>query len=215
MKKLIFLLSIILTAVATVVAQAPQSFKYQAVARDANGDIIKNQVVALRLSVLKGSASGNDVYTETHTPATGGLGVFSLNVGQGSVQSGFFENIDWGSDDYWLRVEMDVSGGTNYQVLGASQLLSVPYALHAETVANSDDADADPSNELQTISKNGNTVTLSDNGGSFTDEVNDADADPSNELQNLSLNGTVVSLSNGNSIDLAPVIPPGGTDDQI
>ncbi|MFQ5448116.1 MAG: hypothetical protein ACE5FF_14425, partial [Saprospiraceae bacterium] len=47
------------------------------------------------------------------------------------------------------------------------------------------------------------------------DGVNDADADPSNELQNLSLNGTVVSLSNGNSIDLGPVIPPGGTDDQI
>lgn len=214
MKKLILFFTIIITGIATAVAQAPQSFKYQAVARDANGDIIKNQVVALRLSILKGGASGNVVYSETHTPATGAIGVFSLNVGQGTVQNGLFDAVDWGADDYWLRIEMDASGGTNYQIMGTSQLLSVPYALHAETVANTDDADADPVNELQTISKIGNTVTLSNNGGSFTDEVNDADANPSNELQNLSLNGTVVSISNGNSIDLAPVIPPGGTDDQ-
>jgi len=81
--------------------------------------------------------------------------------------------------------------------MGISQLLSVPYALYAENVANNDDADADPTNELQTISKDGQIVTLSNGGSSFTDEVNDADADPNNELQTLMQNGLDVSLSQG------------------
>ena len=98
---------------------------------------------------------------------------------------------------YFLKLELDENGGTIYQLMGVSQLLSVPYALFAENTAHPEDADADPANELQTISKDGQTVTLSNNGGSFTDEVNDADADPVNELQNLSQNGLDVVLSQG------------------
>ena len=214
MKKILFSLLITFIAAVAGYSQAPQAFKYQAVARNASGDVVTNQVIGLRLSILKGSASGTAVYTETHAPNAGDHGVFSVNVGAGQVQNGSFSSINWGADDYWLQVEMDLGGGSNYVLMGASQLLSVPYALHAETVADKDDADADPNNEIQTLSKNGNVVTLSKGGGSFTDEVNDADASPTNELQTLSLNGTVISLSNGNSIDLAPVIPPGGTDDQ-
>ncbi len=56
------------------------------------------------------------------------------------------------------------------------------------------DADADPTNELQTISKSGNTVTLSNGGGSFIDAVDDADSNPTNELQSLSLNGNTLSI---------------------
>lgn len=214
MKQVAFFLALLLASIYNVVAQTPQAFKYQAVARNASGDVVTNQVIGLRLSILKGSASGTAVYTETHAPNAGAHGVFSVNVGAGQVQGGSFSAINWGADDYWLQVEMDLSGGSNYVVMGASQLLAVPYALHAGTVSDKDDADADPNNEIQTLSKNGNVVTLSKGGGSFTDEVNDADASPTNELQTLSLNGTVISLSNGNSIDLAPVIPPGGTDDQ-
>lgn len=77
------------------------------------------------------------------------------------------------------------------------------------------DADADPANELQTINKTGNLVTLSDGGGSFTDDVDDADADPSNEIQNLTLAGTTINISGGGTgVDIGTLIPPGGTDDQ-
>ena len=79
------------------------------------------------------------------------------------------------------------------------------------------DEDADPTNELQSLSfdiatnalslSNGNTVTIPSGG-------TDADADPMNEIQDISLDGTQISITNGSTIDLAPLIPPGGTDDQ-
>ncbi|MBI5915918.1 MAG: hypothetical protein HY842_11110, partial [Bacteroidetes bacterium] len=197
MKKLILSVAFLAGCFVTLLAQAPQSFKYQAVARDANGQIIKNQVVGLRLSILEGGASGTLEYQETHHPVSSDIGVFSVNVGMGTVLSGSMGSIAWGSDEHWLRVEMDASGGSTFQLMGASQLLSVPYALHAETVADNDDADADPANELQTISKTGNTVTLSNGGGSFTDAVDDADASATNELQTISKTGSTVTLSNG------------------
>ena len=56
----------------------------------------------------------------------------------------------------------------------------------SDLVDNVDDADANPTNEIQTISKAGNTVTLSNGGGSFTDAVDDADASTENELQTIS-----------------------------
>lgn len=62
--------------------------------------------------------------------------------------------------------------------------------------SGSEDADSDPTNELQTISKVGSTVTLSDGGGSYTDEVDDADASSTNELQTISKSGSTVTLSN-------------------
>ena len=80
------------------------------------------------------------------------------------------------------------------------------------------DADADPTNELQVLDLNGTQLHISDGNNvdlaSIQDGVNDADADPMNEIQSLSLNGTQISISDGNQIDLAPIIPPGGTDDQ-
>ena len=204
MKKILFSLFILLFInSARLEAQAPQSFKYQGVARTAGGDIIKNQQIALRLSVLKGGAAGTIAYSEIHTVMVGDFGVFSLNVGQGAVQSGDFINIGWSNDEYWLSVEMDPSAGNNFQFLGSSRLLSVPYALHAETVSNRDDADADPTNEIQTLSKSGNQVSLSKNGGTFTDEVNDADADPANEIQLLSRGGDQITLSkNGGTVSV-------------
>ena len=70
--------------------------------------------------------------------------------------------------------------------------------------ASLDDADADPNNEIQTISKSGSTVTLSDGGGSFTDAVDDADASTTNEIQDLSLSGNTLSLSSdATTVDLS------------
>lgn len=44
---------------------------------------------------------------------------------------GGFDAINWGSGDHYIQIEMDPDGGTNYTLLGESQLLSVPYALYA------------------------------------------------------------------------------------
>lgn len=107
-----------------VTAQAPNSFKYQAVVRDAEGNIIKNQQVNLTISILQGSVNGSPVFEETHDSTTNAFGLVTLNIGAGN-QTGF-KNIDWDAGPYFIKIEKD---GV---LLGTSQLLSVPYAKHAE-----------------------------------------------------------------------------------
>ncbi|GAJ21549.1 unnamed protein product, partial [marine sediment metagenome] len=133
MKK-IYTLFLALIITGSLMAQTPQSFKYQAVARDASGEVIADQAVGMQISILQGSTSGTAVYVETFTPTTNEFGLINLNIGTGTVVSGDFTTIDWSSDTYFVKVEMDMTGGTTYEEYGTSQLLSVPYALHAKTV---------------------------------------------------------------------------------
>lgn len=121
----------ILLAVATVVfvlAQAPQAFNYQAVARDAQGSPLSNQQVSVRFTILDGPT---EVYKETHQVTTNAFGLFTASVGLGTQEWGNFENIYWGQGSKSLKVEFDSHGGTDYVTLGENQLLSVPYALYA------------------------------------------------------------------------------------
>ncbi len=208
MKKLFTSLITLLICVA-VFAQSPESMKYQSVVRDNSGAIIANQSVGLQLSILQTSSTGTSVYVETHSVTTNSFGLINIDIGGGTVQSGTFSTIDWGSDTYFLKVEMDVTGGTSYATFGTSKFLSVPYALHAKNVDSVDDADADPTNEIQTLSKTGNSITLSNGGGTVTDAITDADADVTNELQTLSLSNDTLSISSGNSVKL----PSGGSGD--
>ena len=328
MKNIITLLLLLLGTVLTLSAQAPSKFRYQAVARDAAGALIVG-VIEVRLTFVEGGPSGTVRYSETHTVNTTQLGAFDLTVGEGTPGSGSFNDINWKSHSYYLKVDLNPNPGVSgFLPMGTSQLLSVPYALYAlesgndvsfiggdgisiqgdvitntgdlsstneiqtltlsngnqlsisngnsvtlpsgsmpdnwgtqtvqtgttlsgngtvanplgvatnsinashiqdgsisasdlasgvipnytagagiqingTTISNSGDTDNDPDNELQTLAKTGNIVTLSNNGGSFTDEVNDADADPNNEKQTLSLSGNTLSLSlNGGNIDL-------------
>ena len=205
MKRSILYCLFSLFAASLLVAQAPERFNYQAVVRDNGGNQVQNQNVSFKVSVLENGASGNVAYAETHSVSTNQFGLVTLPIGGGTLFSGNFSNIDWGANTHFLQVEIDVTGGSNYAMMGTTQLLAVPYALHATTVENDqvDDADNDPGNEIQTISKSGNTVTLSNGGGSFTDDVDDADNDPNNELQTLSLSGQTLTLSNGGSVTLS------------
>jgi len=125
----------------SVYAQSPQSFKYQAIVRDANGDVLDEQNVSLRISILKTSATGTVIYSETHSEATNNFGLINLNIGTGTPVTGDFSTIDWASDSYFIKVEMDPTGGTSYQAMGTSQLLSVPYALHANTAETATETD--------------------------------------------------------------------------
>jgi len=111
-------------------AQIPQAINYQAVARNASGNVIPNQLVALRLSVLDGSA-GPVLYSERDTAITNQFGLFTVKLGLGQVVSGNFSSIPWGSSSPYLKTEMDPAGGFAYVNMGESQLLSVPYALYS------------------------------------------------------------------------------------
>lgn len=112
-------------------AQAPQKFNYQAIARNTSGVEIASQNIALKLSILDGAPNGTVVYAETHTILTNPYGLFTLQVGAGTLISGNFATIAWGSGSKYIKTEIDPTGGTNYSVAGTSELISVPYALYA------------------------------------------------------------------------------------
>ena len=111
---------------------APQGINYQAVARDAGGNILGNQSVNVKMIILEGSANGTALYEETHQDTTDAFGLFTLIIGQGSPLTGTFDEVDWGSGAKFLQVSVDPEGGNNFIEMGTTQLLSVPYALYAE-----------------------------------------------------------------------------------
>jgi len=131
MKKIYSILAILLVAIG-LSAQAQQFINYQGVARNNAGEILVAQAVGLRLSILSGSATGAPVYVETHARTTDAFGLFTLQIGQGTVVSGQFDTINWGANALYLKVEIDPTGGTNYAFAGTSQFASVPYALNAK-----------------------------------------------------------------------------------
>lgn len=135
MKKL-YTTILMLCMTVSLLAQAPEKMSYQAVVRDGNDRMLINTPLGMQISILQGTVSGNAVYMETHTPTTNANGLVSLEIGTGTVEIGTLGNIDWSQGPYFVVTETDPSGGTNYTIKGVSQLLSVPYALHAKTAEN-------------------------------------------------------------------------------
>jgi trimeric autotransporter adhesin len=119
--------------------QSPESFSYQAVVRDAGGSVLASQGVRFRIGIWQTDpSSGVRVYQETHDHTTDQFGLAHLSIGTGSVIHGVFSNIDWEDGPYFITMELDPAGGSSYQEMGSSQLLSVPYALYAKTAGNVD-----------------------------------------------------------------------------
>jgi hypothetical protein len=116
-------------------AQAPEKMSYQAVIRDASNALVTNQQVGMQISILQGSTA---VYEETQTPTSNSNGLVSLEIGTGTVISGSFTAIDWSAGTYFIKTETDLAGVTNYTITGESQLLSVPYALYANTSSDTE-----------------------------------------------------------------------------
>ena len=113
------------------ISQAPNKINFQSVLRNTNGEVVSNSAVSLRISILSGTINGSAVYIETHTKTTDTGGLMSLQIGGGTVLSGVFANINWGSSVHFIKLEADFSGGNSYVLLGTQELMSVPYALYA------------------------------------------------------------------------------------
>ncbi|MCX6296059.1 MAG: hypothetical protein NTX97_08330, partial [Bacteroidetes bacterium] len=114
----------------------PQGFNYQAVARDASNIELNNQLVGIKIGIYSGSATGVLEWEETHLVTTNQFGLFTLIIGQGSSTGAgsvpAFSSINWGAAAHYLKVAMDITGGSSYIVMDNSQLLSVPYALFSQ-----------------------------------------------------------------------------------
>ena len=116
---------------------APEKMSYQAVVRNTTNNLVTNQAVGMRVSILQGSITGTAVFTETQTPTTNVNGLVSFEIGGGNPVTGTFAAIDWANAPYFVKTETDPTGGSNYTIAGVSQLLSTPYALYAKTSGSS------------------------------------------------------------------------------
>jgi hypothetical protein len=129
MKKLLLLLIVITTSV-FLYSQTPNQFKYQAVLRNADGTIMAEENVTIVISILKSDLT-TSVFYETHNITTTSQGLINLNIG--SIED--LSTIDWTLDEYFIEISI------NGTVMGTSQLLSVPYALHAKTAESVTETD--------------------------------------------------------------------------
>ncbi len=114
----------------------PNAFNYSAVASNAAGQPIATTTIGIQITILKTSPTGVSQYSENHFVNTDAYGLFNLVIGAGAVQSGSMATIDWSNDNYYLKVGMDAAGGTNFLIMGTTQLLSVPYAMYAKSAGS-------------------------------------------------------------------------------
>jgi hypothetical protein len=134
MKKHIALILITVLSSVQLTAQSPQGFNYQATVRNNAGELLVNQNANFQFTIVQGSTTGTSLYVETHTTQSDDLAQVALVIGQGSTVSGDFSQIDWSLGSYYLAIDLDI--GSGYVSMGTTQLLSVPYALYADTAGN-------------------------------------------------------------------------------
>ena len=170
-----------------------QSFNYQGALRDANGNILANESIDLRVGIYDGN---NKLFEENHTNInTNSQGVFSIKIGDSNPS--LLSQLDY---ENGLDIKTEIRSEGSFKTISLEPLSAVPIALKALSVENVEDADADPENEIQTLYANGNTLGIT--GGNEIQFRGDADPDPQNELQTLDINEDVISISDGNEIQL-------------
>lgn len=136
MNRVTFSLSVafcVLLSINLSYSQAPEAFKYQSIARDLAGEVLPNSPIGIRISVRDLAPNGTVVFQETHAITTNDFGLFTISVGNGTAVINSLGAIDWANGAKYMQVEADLTGGTSYQGFGTSQLLSVPYALYANS----------------------------------------------------------------------------------
>ena len=130
-KQILTLIALFFFALCLNAQNIPIGMKYQAVARDAKGEVLADQKISLKITLRSGGMDGEALYTEIHRVKSNKLGLFDLVIGQGDHVERSLEEIPWADTQVWLEVAIDESGGNKFVSLGATQLLAVPYAFHA------------------------------------------------------------------------------------
>ena len=225
MRKINLLLGMLLFS-AIAFAQAPNKMSYQAVVRDAADQLLANKAIGFQVTIEQGTAGGAAVYVETFTPTTNANGLVTLEIGTGNIVSGDITTIDWENGPYFIKTETDPTGGTSYSLAGTTELMSVPYALHARKAAIADSVvggttESDPvftaspaggisgsdisnwnldtsiTNEIQILSISNDSIYLSDGGFAVLPVAVNNDNDSTNEIQQLISSNDTLYLNNG------------------
>jgi hypothetical protein len=139
MKRLLILTIVVLFSFSFLVqAQAPLRISYQGIIRDAAGNLLVNQSIGMRVTIMQGSSTGTEVFKETYFPLphTNINGMVTLDIGSGIPVIGSLSTINWGAGPFFIKTETDPAGGSNYLLTATSQLLSVPYSFYANKSGN-------------------------------------------------------------------------------
>jgi len=199
MKKIYTLILVVLLSL-PMLAQAPQKMNYQAVVRNANGQLIVNTTVGIRISILQGSDIGTAQYVELHTTATNANGLVTIAIGTGSPILNSFSEINWSNGPFFVKTETDPAGGTNFSIVGTSELMSVPFALFSANGGGSGSANINgTTNRIIkfTSSTAGGNSQLFDDGTN----VGIGTTTPTKKLEvsgDALINGVTVGRGNGN-----------------
>ncbi len=179
-------------------AEVPEKVSFQAIIRDGQNNLVTLRQIGMKISILQDSPNGNIVYTETQTPTTNINGLVSFEIGTGVQVLGNFESIDWANGPYFIKTETDPVGGKNYTISGTSQLISVPYAIHAKTVDNITETDPEFKASIA------GSITAA-NVDSWNNKLSkEIDGSTTNEIQALSISHDTIFLSQCGFIKLPP-----------
>jgi len=129
MKKHILLLALLVS----IIGYTQNGINYKALIKGDLGNAIVNSSVDIKFQILESDALVN-IYEETHSPTTDGNGIIIVNIGEGTIISGIFNDINWGEDDHFLNVKINT--GSGFVDLGTTQFSAVPHAFHAKKAAN-------------------------------------------------------------------------------
>jgi trimeric autotransporter adhesin len=168
-------------------AQVPQKFNYQGIARDAKGNPIGKQQLAIKLSVLPTEDATVAEYEETQMVQTNEFGLYNLQIGNGTKVTGDMKDVKWETGNKYIQVSIDPKGGSDYVLLGTSQLLSVPYAIYADRAG---EASVGGSDTKKTRGLN-NYIEMTDGGG-ITDQTSSIYQKPSSVNIGLGANNTTI-----------------------
>ena len=141
MKQLLSTIIALVFCIAAYAQSVPQGMKYQAVARDLQGQVLANHDINLRIDLNLGEKAKSTVYTETHQVRTNELGLFAITIGEGEVLRGTFISIPWSSDEVWMEIALDENNTGDYYTISSSKLLAVPYAFHAGSAEKLSDSE--------------------------------------------------------------------------
>ena len=191
--KILLTILLFLTVTFNVFSQSPEKMTYQAIIRAQDNSLVANSNISLRIIVHQGTETGTIVYQETHSVDTNNNGLASLQIGKGKIITGSFSTIAWENGPYFIETQVDVTGGFNYNIIGVTELLSVPYALHAKTAERLVGSSEIPSSRATIIS--------------FARSRNIADSDVNNTIEcttsaTLTLTAGFTDMVIGDTINL-------------
>ncbi|MDD2961312.1 MAG: CotH kinase family protein [Muribaculaceae bacterium] len=111
-----------------------QSFNFTTTIRDNNGNILKNQPIKIRSSIIKDDANGTITYIEECASTTNNYGVASIAIGKGAAISGDFSSVDWASK-LFLKSEVDINNDGNFSIVNTTEIPSAPKSLYSNSTS--------------------------------------------------------------------------------